>query len=54
MLLTSSAVEQPSVAQAIDVLLAFETAPGSQTGSGYIVNLVFVLVTKLRCVVEVS
>ena len=34
-LLTSSAVEQPSAAQAIDVLLAFETAPGSQTGSGY-------------------
>ena len=36
--LTSSAVEQPSAAQAIDVLLAFETAPGSQTGSGYTVT----------------
>ena len=35
MLLTSSAVEQPSAAQAIDVLLAYETAPEPYTGSGY-------------------
>ena len=53
MLLTSSAVGQPSTAQAMSELLAYETAPGPYTGSGY-EQLGSVRATGSRCVVEVS
>jgi hypothetical protein len=53
-LLTSSAVGQPSTAQAMSELLAYETAPGPYTGSGYSESGFCASARGSRCVIEVS